>query len=95
MSMQSIPNCYLKHAQISSYVQYSTIAARAVRSALKGEAKEAGAKRGETKIMEKRKLNVYCFRYCQHQVPEVGGWQAPGQEGINVNGVDRENVEKR
>ena len=31
-----------------SYVQYSTIAARAVRQALRGDAKEAATKRGET-----------------------------------------------
>jgi len=33
-----------------NYVQYSTIAARAVRSALKGEAKEAAVKREITSI---------------------------------------------
>ena len=32
---------------LSSYVQYSTIAARAVRLALRGEAKESAGKRGE------------------------------------------------
>ena len=36
---------------LPSYVQYSTIAARAVRQALKGDAKEAASKRG--------KLNIY------------------------------------
>ena len=36
---------------LPSYVQYSTIAARAVRQALKGDAKEAASKRG--------KLNMY------------------------------------
>ena len=37
---------FLLHSNFS-YVQYSTIAARAVRQVLKGEAKEAGAKRGD------------------------------------------------
>ena len=35
---------------IFSYVQYSTIAARAVRQALKGEAKDAAVKRGKSQI---------------------------------------------
>ena len=35
---------------LPSYVQYSTIAARAVRQALKGDAKEAASKRGKLYI---------------------------------------------
>ena len=41
-----------------SYVQYSTIAARAVRGVLKGEAKEAGAKRGEIMSIGKLRFDV-------------------------------------
>ena len=42
---------------IFSYVQYSTIAARAVRQALKGEAKDAAVKRGKSPIVQS--LHIY------------------------------------
>ena len=44
-----------------SYVQYSTIAARAVRQALKGEAKEAGVKRGN--FFKHKKLQKNWYKY--------------------------------
>ena len=42
-----------------SYVQYSTIAARAVRQVLKGEAKDAAAKRGEIMTMGNKTLQIW------------------------------------
>ena len=56
-----------------------------MRSALKGEAKEAAVKRGKNDEGP-RDLLYYrqIFRDYQHQVPEVGGRQGPGQEGINA-----------
>ena len=56
-----------------------------MRSALKGEAKEAAAKRGENDEGSKDPIYYrHIFRDYQHQVPEVGGRQGPGQEGINA-----------
>ena len=40
----------------ASYVQYSTIAARAVRQALRGDAKEAGVKRGKISSARESKM---------------------------------------
>ena len=40
-----------------SYVQYSTIAARAVRGVLKGEAKDTAAKRGENTSVGKLRFD--------------------------------------
>ena len=77
---------------IFSYVQYSTIAARAVRQALKGEAKDSGVKRGKIVVLSKNDLTQFSvrvmvnfnFRNCQHQIPELGGWKANWKEGIDA-----------
>ena len=78
------------------------IAARAVRQALKGEAKDSGVKRGKIVVLSKNDLTQFSvivmvnfnFRNCQHQVPEVGSRQASRKEGISVNVKDQTNVLK-
>merc|ERR1719312_1026426 len=80
-----------------NYVQYSTIAARAVRQVLMvrprmplpRETSPASSSRSG-RVASPRARSNKCQgcrcqeRHHQHQVPEVGGWQAPGHEAINA-----------
>ena len=69
-----------------NYVQYSNIAAKTVRQALKGEAKDAAAKRGNQLSRGVGIIHtcICLSRYRKHQIPEVGGWKTSRRKEIVV-----------
>ena len=68
-----------------NYVQYSNIAAKTVRQALKGEAKDAAAKRGNQLSRVVGTILAFCLsRYRKHQIPEVGGWKTSRRKEVVV-----------